>query len=78
VTAEEHSIIGGLGAAIGAALRRSSLPLEVVGIEDRFGTSGESHGELMEHFGLTAEAIVRAVNTALRSCSGVRPEVPNE
>lgn len=78
VTAEEHNIIGGLGSAISAALRGSALPIEYVGIKDRFGTSGESHGELLEHFGLTAEAIVRAVNTVIRSSSGRRPDAPNE
>jgi transketolase len=72
VTAEEHSTIGGLGSAIRAALRRQCLPIEYVGIEDRFGTSAESHGELMEDFGLTAEAIVRGVNRVLETNPGVR------
>jgi transketolase len=76
VTAEEHSIIGGLGSAIGAALRRSSLLIEVVGIEDRFGTSGESHVELMEHFGLTVQAIVRAATSVLLPRSGGQPDPP--
>ena len=70
VTAEEHSIIGGLGSAVSGALRRLLLPIELVGIEDCFGTSGESHAQLMEHYGLTASAIVRAVRAALHPHSG--------
>lgn len=66
VTAEEHSINGGLGSAISMALRRLLLPIEFVGIEDRFGSSGESHVELMEYYGLTAGGIVRAVEAVLR------------
>lgn len=65
VTAEEHSVIGGLGSAIAFALRRVALPLERVAIADRFGISGENHAELLEHYGLTAEAIARAVGAVL-------------
>ena len=61
VTAEEHSVIGGLGAAITRALRGSALPIEYVGINDLFGISGESHAELLEYYGLTSAALVRAV-----------------
>jgi len=61
VTAEEHSVIGGLGAAITRALRGSALPIEYVGINDLFGISGESHAELLEYYGLTTAALVRAV-----------------
>jgi transketolase len=75
VTAEEHSIIGGLGAVISSALRRSSLPIECVGIKDRFGASADSHAELMEHFGLTSDAIVQAANSVLRPCLVVPQEV---
>ena len=65
VTAEEHSIVGGLGSAVSRALRGLRSPIEFVGIEDCFGTSGESHAQLMEHYGLTAPAIVRAVEATL-------------
>lgn len=76
VTAEEHSVIGGLGSAIAFALRRVALPFERVGIADRFGISGDNHAELLEHYGLTAEAIARAVGAVLgveagRSSSGL-------
>jgi transketolase len=63
VTAEEHSVIGGLGSAIASVLR--GYPLEFVAIADRFGISGENHAELLEHYGLTADAIAQAVDTVL-------------
>ena len=65
VTAEEHSVIGGLGCAVAAALRKTGVPLEFVGIQDKFGMSGTSHEELLEHYGLTVAAIVSAVKTTL-------------
>lgn len=65
VTAEEHSVIGGLGSAVAAALRKTGLPLEFVGIQDSFGISGMSHQELMVHYGLTAQAIVNAAKDLL-------------
>ena len=72
VTAEEHSTNGGLGSAISMALRRLLVPIGCVGIEDRFGCSGESHAELMEYYGLTATGIVRAVKAALCAPPGGR------
>jgi transketolase len=65
VTAEEHSVIGGLGSAVAEALRRNCLPMEFVGIRDSFGISGMNHPELMVHYGLTAEAIVNAAKDLL-------------
>ena len=57
VTAEEHSIIGGLGSAVAEALADSCpAPLERVGIMDTFGESGKP-AELMAKYGLTAEHI---------------------
>lgn len=57
VTAEEHSIIGGLGSAVAEALADSCpAPLERVGTMDTFGESGKP-AELMAKYGLTAEHI---------------------
>jgi len=57
VTAEEHSVIGGLGSAIAEALRLEKVaPLDFVGIEDVFGTSALNYEELLVHYGLTAQA----------------------
>lgn len=62
VTAEEHSVIGGLGSAIAEALRlEKGVPLDFVGIEDVFGTSALGYDELIEHYGLTAKAIADKV-----------------
>jgi len=61
VTAEEHSIIGGLGSAVAEALSENHpVPLERVGLKDTFGESGAPY-ELMEKFGLTSSGIAAAV-----------------
>lgn len=66
VTAEEHSIIGGLGSAILEVLRDvNHPPVEFVGVEDRFGTSASNYEELLRYFGLTAESIVSAIKRLL-------------
>ena len=61
VTAEEHSVIGGLGGAIAEALRLERIPIEFVGIEDRFGTSAHSYSDVLEYLGLTEEHIIKAI-----------------
>jgi transketolase len=66
VTAEEHTIAGGLGSAIAeAAAGICPVPIKMVGIRDRFGVSGEAE-ELFEYFGLTPEKIASAAREALR------------
>ncbi len=61
VTAEEHQIIGGLGSAVAEVLAlKFPVPLEFIGMKDRFGESG-APGELMEKYELTAAHIVQAV-----------------
>lgn len=65
VTAEEHSIIGGLGGAVAEVLGESiPVPLMRVGIPDVFGESGKP-GELLEKYGLSAAHIVTAVKDVL-------------
>ena len=60
VTAEEHSIIGGLGSAVAEVLGEGApCPLRRIGVNDVFGTSGEPD-ELMAHYGLTATDIAAA------------------
>ena len=60
VTAEEHSVIGGLGGAVAETLsRRCSTRQAYVGIQDCFGESGKA-GDLLKKYGLTAEAIIDA------------------
>jgi transketolase len=65
VTAEEHSIIGGLGGAVAELLAENlPTPLRRVGIRDRFGTSGKAE-ELLKFFGLTAEDLSEAAREVL-------------
>ena len=65
VTAEEHSIIGGLGSAVAEVLAENHpAPLVRVGMRDCFGTSGEM-AELMREFGLDAESIAAAAKAAI-------------
>lgn len=62
VTAEEHNKMGGMGGAILEALSgQSQLPSAIIGINDRFGTSAHAYQELMDYYGLNADAIVKAV-----------------
>jgi transketolase len=66
VTAEEHSVIGGLGSAVVEALRGvAHAPVEFVGIPDSFGISAEGYDNLLAHFGLTSGAVSEAVKMLL-------------
>ena len=65
VTAEEHSIIGGLGSAVSEALSEVfPVPVIKVGVMDTFGESGQP-AELLKAYGLTAEKIVEAAKKAI-------------
>ena len=60
VSAEDHSVIGGLGGALAEWLSSNNpIPLEMVGVKDRFGESGGT-SELMVEIGLTSESICEA------------------
>ncbi|MGQ9477302.1 MAG: transketolase family protein [Candidatus Bipolaricaulia bacterium] len=60
VSAEEHQAIGGLGSALAEALaEHCPVPLERVGVLDRFGQSGSAEA-LIEYYGLTPEGIAQA------------------
>lgn len=65
VTAEEHSIIGGLGSAVAEVLSENCpVPLVRVGIRDTFGESGRPE-ELLVKYGLTSKEIIEAVHQVL-------------
>ena len=65
VTAEEHTVIGGLGAAVCEALAESCpVPVLRVGVEDQYGRSGKVP-ELLEIYGLTAENIAAKARLAV-------------
>jgi len=61
VTAEEHSVIGGLGSAVCDCLsEKHPVPVYKIGINDQFGESG-SAGALVEKYGLDAAGIAKSV-----------------
>jgi len=65
VTVEEAQIAGGLGGAVAELLgEQYPAPLKRVGMQDRFGESGEP-AELLEHFGLTATHVAMAAHQVL-------------
>jgi transketolase len=65
VTAEEHSILGGLGGAVAELISENHpLPVIRVGVNDTFGESG-SPDDLLIKYGLTAEKLVEAGQKAL-------------
>jgi transketolase len=66
VTAEEASVIGGLGSAVVEALRGvRHAPVEFIGVQDSFGLSAENYEVLLQHFGLTAAAVAGAIKKLL-------------
>jgi transketolase len=61
ITVEEHSVIGGLGSAIAEVLGEMyPIPLEMVGVKDCFGESGDETSLFAKH-GLTPEGIAQAI-----------------
>lgn len=65
VTAEEHSVIGGLGGAVSEVLAENyPVPVLRVGIQDKFGKSGKPD-QLMEMYGLTASDIAKKAKIAI-------------
>lgn len=66
VTVEEHQIIGGLGSAVAECLAKYyPTPIEFIGVNDKFGQSG-TPDELIEHYGMGVEAIMKAVEKVLK------------
>ncbi|MBR5405921.1 MAG: transketolase family protein [Oscillospiraceae bacterium] len=67
VTAEEHSIIGGLGSAVAECVCAGCpVPVRRVGVNDTFGHSGPAV-ELLKQFGLSAEHIAEVVREAVKA-----------
>jgi transketolase len=65
VTAEEHSVIGGLGGAVCEALSGiCPVPVLRVGVEDKFGASGPAV-EMLKAYGLDAAHIIAKANLAI-------------
>ena len=69
VTAEEHSIIGGLGSAVAECLAENyPVPMGRVGTKDTFGESGEAE-ELLAKYGLTAKDIAEKAKETINKRS---------
>ena len=65
VTAEDHSVIGGLGGAVAEHLTANTFaPLERVGVQDRFGESGQAD-EMLEVMQISAPYIAAAAKRAM-------------
>lgn len=65
VTAEDHSVIGGLGGAVSEFLSENyPVPVVKIGVHDHFGESG-TQDQLYEKYGLTASHIVKAAKKAI-------------
>ena len=65
VTAEEHSIIGGLAEIIPSILKGTNTPIESVAVKDVFGQSAQSYEELLVEYGLTDAEIIEATRKVL-------------
>ncbi|MCM1506475.1 MAG: transketolase family protein [Ruminococcus flavefaciens] len=66
VTAEEHSIIGGLGSAVAETVTECCpVPVVKIGVNDVYGHSGPAV-DLLKEFGLSAENIIKTVKEAVK------------
>jgi transketolase len=66
VTAEEHSVVHGMGAAVAeAVVQERPVPMAFVGVQDTFGESGEAF-ELLEKYGLTAAKVAEAARRVMK------------
>ena len=66
VTVEEHQVMGGMGSAVVEMLaKKFPVPVEMVGVQDRFGESG-APDKLLAAFGLTHSDIINAVKKVLK------------
>jgi len=66
ITIEEHNVIGGLGSAVSEVVGENiPVPIERIGIQDKFGESALEYGELLEAHGITVENIIAATKRAL-------------
>ncbi|MFH1610638.1 MAG: transketolase family protein [Patescibacteria group bacterium] len=65
VTVEEHQVIGGLGSAVAEYLSKNKpVPIEMIGVQDRWGESGDPD-ELIEKFGMGVDSIIKAVKKVI-------------
>ncbi len=66
VTVEEHQVAGGMGSAVAEVLAKEyPVPIEFIGVQDRFGQSGEPE-ELIEYYGMGVSSIKDAVKGVIK------------
>lgn len=66
VTVEEHQVAGGMGSAVAEVLARECpVPIEFIGVQNRFGETGDPD-ELLEHFGMGIGHIKEAVQKVVK------------
>lgn len=66
ITVEEHQVAGGMGSAVAELLaRKMPVPIEFIGMQDSFGTSGDPV-KLLEYFKLTHPHIIKAVKKVIK------------
>ena len=71
VTVEEHQRHGGMGSAVAEYLAEHyPVPLELIGVDDQFGQSGEPE-ELLNHYGLGSGAIKAAIHRVIKRKHGL-------
>jgi len=77
LTAENHSIIGGLGSAVAETLAEAALPrpLHRVGLADTFAEGAQSARYLFQKYGLTTDHLIQAAWQALHR-PGTPPRSP--
>jgi transketolase len=78
VTAEEHSIIGGLGGAVAECVSQvAPVPVERVGVNDTFTESGP-YADLLDKYGMSVDAIVAAVQRVIARKQASQSQAPCE
>ncbi|MFA6270119.1 MAG: transketolase C-terminal domain-containing protein [Candidatus Paceibacterota bacterium] len=65
VSVEDHQVVGGLGSAVAEVLVQNfPVPMELIGVHDRFGESGTAQ-ELIENYNMSVSAIEKAVDRVM-------------
>jgi transketolase len=67
ITAEEHTLIGGLASVITYILRGNNIPIIPIGIEDKFGQSSHYYDDLLVEYQLTEDHIIDSVRELIHT-----------
>ncbi len=71
VTAEEHTVLGGMGSAVSELLSQEyPVPMQIIGVPDTFGESGDGFA-VLDKYGLTAGSIIKAAMHVLSTKEAV-------